>query len=85
MRLNFIPNHSRFAAASAIPVLSLLLLTGVAGCQAPVKPWQRQYLAQPAMQFDSADQDLVMENHFYYSKEGTSGGTGVSAGGCGCN
>lgn len=64
----------------------LILLTGLGACQStPVKPWDKNILAQPAMQFDATDMDLIMEDHFYFSKEGSSGGRGISAGGCGCN
>lgn len=63
-----------------------LLLALTTGCQSlGVKPWQRDVLSQPAMQFDSSDLDLALDDHFYFSKEGTSGGRGFSGGGCGCN
>jgi hypothetical protein len=63
-----------------------LLLAFTTGCQSlGVEPWQRDVLSQPAMQFDSRDLDLALKDHFYFSKEGTSGGRGFSGGGCGCN
>ena len=59
---------------------------GLTACQiTPVQPWEKDILAQPAMQFDVSDMDMIMDEHFYFSKEGSSGGQGVSAGGCGCN
>lgn len=51
----------------------------------PIKPWERQYLSQPAMEFSASDLNLTMNDHFYFSKEGTSGGRGFAGGGCGCN
>ncbi|MFT5657131.1 MAG: hypothetical protein ACI9KN_000403 [Gammaproteobacteria bacterium] len=64
----------------------VIWLTSTVGCQSlGVKPWERGLLAQPAMQFDSSDLDLALDDHFYFSKEGTSGGRGFSGGGCGCN
>lgn len=60
-----------------------LLMVFTAGCQLPgVKPWQREVLSQPSMQFDTSDLDLVLDDHFYVSKEGTSAGRGFSGGGC---
>lgn len=63
-----------------------LILSITTGCQSfGVEPWEREILSQPAMLFDSNDLDLALDDHFYFSKEGTSGGRGFSGGGCGCN
>ena len=67
-------------------LLSMLLCTIVTGCSSlGVKPWERGRLSQPAMQFNEQDLSLVMDDHFYFSKEGFSGGRGFAGGGCGCN
>jgi hypothetical protein len=50
-----------------------------------VQPWQKQDLARPEMQNDSSSIESGYEDHFYFSKEGSSGGRGFSGGGCGCN
>jgi hypothetical protein len=66
----------------------LLILLGVAisGCQSVgVEVWDREILARPEMQFLQRDLDLALDDHFYFSKEGTSGGRGFAGGGCGCN
>ncbi len=56
------------------------------GCQSlGVEVWERDVLSQADMQFLSNDLDLTMDDHFYFSKEGTSGGRGFAGGGCGCN
>lgn len=73
--------------------LLLAIVFPLAACQSPptipweptIKPRERQYLSQPAMEFSTRDLDLTMNDHFYFSKEGTSGGRGFAGGGCGCN
>ena len=63
--------------------LAALLALAAGGC-ASVKPWQRGRLADPCMTFD-ADAGLVAyQTHWQESREGSSGGFGVQAGGCGC-
>jgi len=67
--------------------LALLLgLTtlALAGC-ANVKPWEREVLARDDMQLDANALDSSLDDHIYFSKEGTSGGRGFGGGGCGCN
>ena len=34
---------------------------------------------------DHVDIDAAIDDHIYFSKEGTSGGRGFGGGGCGCN
>ena len=50
-----------------------------------VKPWERGALAQDGMQpvLDSMDQ--TVDDHIYFSREASTGGSGVKGGGCGCN
>lgn len=58
----------------------------LSGCSyQDVKPWQKNELSQPEMQFNSNPVESSFEEHFYFSKEGSSGGRGFSGGGCGCN
>ncbi len=49
-----------------------------------VKPWDRDLLAQPGMTF-GASLESGWDDHIYFSKEASSGGSGFSGGGCGCN
>ena len=68
---------------------ALLLLTVgfgalLSGC-APVKPWQRDYIARDDMKFDPDPLEARSRQHLYSSKEAASGGYGVGGGGCGCN
>jgi hypothetical protein len=65
-------------------LLLLATLAALNGC-ANVKPWEREVLARPDMQLDSNALDAALDDHIYFSKEGTSGGRGFGGGGCGCN
>ena len=49
-----------------------------------VQPWQRGTLAREDMVF-SDNMNAKIDSHIYFSKEASSGGTGSSGGGCGCN
>lgn len=55
-----------------------------AGC-GTVKPWQRDLLARPQMQPVPSPALHAVDEHVYFSKEGSSGGQDVGGGGCGCN
>lgn len=64
----------------------LLLLAGLGACaNLGVEVWERETLSRPEMQFGNDDLALELDDHFYFSKEGTSGGRGFAGGGCGCN
>lgn len=52
---------------------------------ASIEPWQKDVLSKKEMQFNANKVHSAMDTHFYYSKEGSSGGEGFSGGGCGCN
>jgi len=65
-----------------------LFASSLSGCsfnKVNVQPWQRGYLAKPAMQFDNNKLEAAFRDHTYFSKEAASGGNGAGAGGCGCN
>ena len=61
--------------------LALLL---VAGC-ATVQPWDRDLLAEKKMSFNPAPMLQAVDDHIYFSKEGSMGGIDAGGGGCGCN
>jgi len=69
------------------PILLLLILAlPVAGCSVePLKPWDRDLLAEQKMQLVPNPVDNYLNEHIYFSKEASSGGQGVGGGGCGCN
>lgn len=66
----------------AAPLLAALLL---AGCAAPVKPWQRELLARPEMALEGDALAAAQRKQTEFSKEGSSGDTALAGGGCGCN
>jgi len=64
----------------------LLIVLSFTSCSTVnVEPWERDVLSKKEMQFGSHKVNQAMQTHFYYSKEGSSGGSGFSGGGCGCN
>ena len=79
------------SALTALAALGVALLLG--GCSSfsvptvePwVKPYERERLADPIMQFSRSP---LGEKHFAHIREvreGSRGATGVEGGGCGCN
>lgn len=74
--------------------LRLVLLTmlcaciGLAGCgsiEPWVKPYEREKLADPVMQFARDGLPDRHREHVRVVREGARGATGVQGGGCGCN
>ena len=67
-------------------ILTTGLILGLTGCStAPLKPWDRDLLAEQKMQLVPSPIDNFLDEHIYFSKEASSGGQGVGGGGCGCN
>lgn len=70
--------------------LAVLLLVAAAalsaGCAATtLHPWDRDLLAQKQMSFVPLPRTNAIDDHIYFSKEGSLGGHQVGGGGCGCN
>ncbi|MBN1379394.1 MAG: DUF4266 domain-containing protein [Gammaproteobacteria bacterium] len=65
-------------------LIPALLLVLVSGC-AEVKPWHRNILAQRDMQLVPDKIEAYIDDHIYFSKEASTGGSGIGGGGCGCN
>jgi hypothetical protein len=63
--------------------VAVTLLTGCASVG--VEVWEHDVLAKPEMQLDELAVDRSLDDHIYFSKEGSSGGRGFGGGGCGCN
>ena len=70
---------------SFIVVGLLAVIAVLAGCSLGVDVWERDILAQTDMQLDSDAVNHSLDDHIYFSKEGSSGGRGFGGGGCGCN
>ncbi len=66
-------------------VLSMTLVLSACGSLQTVQPWEKGKLARQDMRFDRDNLDARFVDHTYFSKEASSGGTGVGGGGCGCN
>jgi hypothetical protein len=80
------PAWRRVVALARVPAVVMLLLPALGACGlVGVKPWERDLMAKPEMQLDSAPIDSAIDDHIYFSKEASSGGRGFGGGGCGCN
>ena len=68
-------------------MLAALVVAQLSGCVTleRVKPWERGTLAKKEMALNSAGLDNALDDHIYFSKEGSSGGRSFAGGGCGCN
>jgi hypothetical protein len=75
----------RTRIAAALLVALAALSSGCAASLHTVKPWDRDLLAQKKMKLVPSDREAAVDQHVYFSKEGSTGGTGVGGGGCGCN
>lgn len=63
-----------------------LLMLGAGGCSSlGVEPWEKGQFARSDMVLDSEKLDQALDDHIYFSKEGSSGGRAFAGGGCGCN
>jgi len=69
-----------------LALVALTALAGIAaeGC-ATVHPWDRDLLAEKKMRFVPNPSQQAVDDHVYFSKEGSTGGVEVGGGGCGCN
>ncbi|PSK92196.1 DUF4266 domain-containing protein [Taibaiella chishuiensis] len=63
----------------------LLLAVLILGSCTAVKPYQRAYLNDAAMQPGKLPIEKFEENAQAYREGASGGGTGKSSGGCGCN
>ena len=63
--------------------LLILLVSQLSACVVfPVKPWERDLLAQPQMQLTPDALESSIDQHTFFSKEAASGGLGIGGGGC---
>ena len=67
-------------------LLAALAVAGSSGCtMLGAKPWEHDLLAEHSMQIASYPLETTIDDHIYFSKEGSSGGRSFAGGGCGCN
>ncbi len=69
------------------PLVLILASTTLLGCdvQPWVRPYERQRLAEPIMQFDRDPVSSAYRHHVFEAREGARGAEGGQGGGCGCN
>jgi hypothetical protein len=75
----------RAALRASTLVAAALLLAGCSSIEPWVKPYERERLASPLLQFS---RNGLSDKHFEHVREvreGSRGATGVQGGGCGCN
>ncbi len=89
--------QNRFTAVRCQTLLcraiSAACLLGLSACSltqdivqvSEVKPWQRGALARDDMQVINDAMEQAIDDHVYFSREGSTGGVVVQGGGCGCN
>ena len=76
----------RIVLRLAVAGVLLAALSALTGCAAmAVKPWDRDLLAEKKMSFTPLPMHAALDDHIYFSKEGSTGGMAVGGGGCGCN
>ncbi len=67
-----------------LALIALAFTILMSGC-VTVKPYERENLADRTMDFDKNREEVVMEQHFLLTREGSIGGNGGAGGGCACN
>lgn len=76
----------RPGARGLVAALLLALAALASGCGATaMKPWDRDLLAQKKLRLVPSDRENAIDEHIYFSKEGSTGGQQAGGGGCGCN
>ena len=66
-------------------IITLASLAAVGCGRNPVRPSEKQFLADQVMVFDNDPHDSSAEDHVLSNREGAAGGHGTGGGGCGCN
>ena len=70
----------------AIAFLAAIVVLLVIGCAAPGgQVCTAPPVADEELQLDKESNKLLVDDHVYFSKEGSSGGRSFGSGGCGCN
>ncbi len=64
-------------------VALVLSLLAVVGC-GNVRPYEREFLADPIMSFDDETKDFSRNVGWLETREGSTGGAGGAGGGCAC-
>jgi hypothetical protein len=75
--------HTKLFVAVVVIIVMLDLIGGCASMV--VHPWDRDLLAESKMSFKPQPLESAVDDHVYYSREGSTGGQNAGGGGCGCN
>jgi hypothetical protein len=70
--------------AVLVPCFAFAFAVALGGCVS-VAPYEREYLASPAMNAELEEGESEFQAHVFDSREGATGGHGSTGGGCGCN
>ncbi len=65
--------------------IALLLQTACSSVEPWVKPYERNFLADPIMSFSRDPVADAYLSHIYQVREAARGAEGTAGGGCGCN
>jgi len=68
----------------SLALVVVVLAAALHGC-ATVRPEEREFLAEPAMSFNSGGMTDAHEDHVINNREASFGGGSAKGGGCGCN
>jgi hypothetical protein len=74
----------KYFAFIILPVSLIILIILFSSCQT-VKPYQRIYLNDEAMQMNKRTMEKFTSRVHTYREGASGGGRGKSTGGCGCN
>ena len=68
-----------------LPLVAIVSLSACGSIEPWVKPYERDRLADPIMNFDANPVSSAYLRHVFEAREGARGGEGAAGGGCGCN
>ncbi len=68
-----------------LSLVALAALSGCSGIEPWVKPYERNFLADPIMSFERDPVSAAYLQHVFEAREGARGASGSEGGGCGCN
>lgn len=70
---------------SMFKLASVLVVCSYVSACTNVGAWEKGDLSRPEMAFAPDPLEQRLRDHVYFAKEGSSSGSAVSGGGCGCN